>query len=217
MRELLAQVLLLMRGEVDDEQPPAGPQACARLRAARARDRRGSAAPDGRRRDRRRRARPAARRCRPGAACTLRRPLCAMRARAKREHRRALVDADRAIGERGEQFQHAAGAGAEVEQRADALPSRHREDRRLDPLLRRMQRANAIPVGGAFGEIGGGLLAPRFARRVRAARDRIAASDRRAICGRRDRARARRPDRRGGKTPRRPRAGAPRARRRQAA
>ena len=37
-------------------------------------------------------------------------------------------------------------------------------ERRLDPLLRSMQRANPVPVRRLLGEIGRGLLAPRLAR-----------------------------------------------------
>ena len=51
----------------------------------------------------------------------------------ERQHRRALVDADGAVGARREQFEHAAGAGAEIEQAADRLVADHRQDRRLDP------------------------------------------------------------------------------------
>ena len=40
----------------------------------------------------------------------------------------------------------------------------HREDRRLDPLLGRVQGADTVPVGGALGKIGGGLPAARLAR-----------------------------------------------------
>ncbi len=47
MRELLAQEFFAVRGEVDDEQPAAGTQARAPLRAGRARDRRENAAPGG--------------------------------------------------------------------------------------------------------------------------------------------------------------------------
>ena len=47
MREMLAQRFLLMRGEIDDEQPAARAQQRAPPRSARGRDRRGSAAPDG--------------------------------------------------------------------------------------------------------------------------------------------------------------------------
>ena len=94
----------------------------------------------------------------------MRRPACVDARARDGEHRRALVDADRALGERGEQFEHAAGAGAEVEQRVKRRVADEREDRRLDALLGRMQGADAVPVGGALGEIGGGLLAPRLAR-----------------------------------------------------
>ena len=76
-----------------------------------------------------------------------------------------MIDADGAVGARREQFEHAAGAGAEIEQAADRLVADHREDRRLDPALRRVQRADGVPVGGALGEIGRRLLAPRLARR----------------------------------------------------
>ena len=82
-----------------------------------------------------------------------------------RKHRRALIDADGAIGARREQFEHAAGPRAEIEQAANRPVADHRQDRRLDPALRRVQRADRVPVGGALGEIGRRLLAPRFARR----------------------------------------------------
>ena len=46
-------------------------------------------------------------------------------------------------------------------------------ERRLDPLLGRMQRADAVPVGGALGEIGGRLLAARLARASSRARSAL--------------------------------------------
>ena len=52
----------------------------------------------------------------PWRSWTLRRPLCVDARARDREHRRALVDADGAVGARREQFEHAAGAGAEIEQ-----------------------------------------------------------------------------------------------------
>ena len=76
-----------------------------------------------------------------------------------------MIDADGAVGARREQFEHAAGPRAEIEQAADRPVADHRQDRRLDPALRRVQRADRVPVGGALGEIGRRLLAPRFARR----------------------------------------------------
>ena len=81
----------------------------------------------------------------------------------EREHRGALIDPDRARGERGDQFEHAAGAGAEVEDRVNAGVADEIEDRRLDALLRRVQRADVVPVGGAFCEVRRGLPAPRLA------------------------------------------------------
>ena len=45
---------------------------------------------------------------------------------------------------------------------ANRLFANHRHHRRLDPFLGRVQRADAVPVGGALGEIGGGLAAARF-------------------------------------------------------
>ena len=86
----------------------------------------------------------------------------------ERQHRRALVDPDCARGARGEKLEHAAGAGAEVEQIAERLHADHGDQRRLDPLLRRMQRADLVPIGGAGREVSCGLLAPRFARDVEA-------------------------------------------------
>ena len=82
------------------------------------------------------------------------------------EHGGALVDADGVIGERRDELQHAAGAGAQIERLANALAPQRLENRGFDALLRRVHRANAVPVGGALGEIGGGLLAARFAGHV---------------------------------------------------
>ena len=79
-----------------------------------------------------------------------------------------MVDPDRARGARGEKLEHAAGAGAEIEQIAERLHADHGDQRRFDPLLRRMQRADLVPIGGARGEIGRRLLAPRLARDVEA-------------------------------------------------
>ena len=80
------------------------------------------------------------------------------------EHRRALIDAHGAHGERRDQFEHSARAGSQIQHRLNRRVSDHREDRRLDALLGRVQRADAVPIGGAFGEIGGRLLAPGLAR-----------------------------------------------------
>ena len=47
MREIAPQEFLLMRVEIDDDEPPAGRERPRRLARARGPDRRGSAAPDG--------------------------------------------------------------------------------------------------------------------------------------------------------------------------
>ena len=94
----------------------------------------------------------------------------------QRQHRRALVDADGARRPRGEKLEHAAGARAEIEQIAERLCADHGDERRFDPLLRRVQRADLVPIGGARGEIGRRLLAPRLARDVEA--DAVGVHDR---------------------------------------
>src|SRR5436305_15117289 len=73
------------------------------------------------------------------------------------EHRRGLIDADRALGERRQQFQHAAGAGAEIEQSMDWSGADDLAQRRLDPLFRGMERTDAVPVWRLRREIAGGL------------------------------------------------------------
>ena len=53
-----------------------------------------------------------------------------------------------------EQLQHAAGAGAEIEQRSGyGSLGQRRRDRRLDRLVGDMQRADAVPLGGMCAEI----------------------------------------------------------------
>ena len=94
----------------------------------------------------------------------------------QRKHRRALVDADRARRPRGEKLEHAACARAKIEQIAERLFADHGDERRFDPFLRRMQRADLIPIGGARGEIGRRLLAARLARNVEA--DAVGVHDR---------------------------------------
>jgi hypothetical protein len=49
--------------------------------------------------------------------------------------------------------QHAAGAGAEIEQRAKRLVGERRADRRLDRLVGDVQLADAVPFGGVGAEI----------------------------------------------------------------
>ena len=52
-----------------------------------------------------------------------------------------------------EQFQHAAGAGAEIEQRADRLVGERGADRLFDGGVGDMKFADAIPLGGVAAEI----------------------------------------------------------------
>ena len=153
---VLAQELVVVLDEVDDDQPAAGPQ-----RARRLADRAGGIVEEmqhlvddrqviGVALDRR------------GVEVALPQlhvvQAALVDARAgQREHRRALVDADRAPGERRRQFEHPPGAGAKIEQGADRPGADHRHHRGLDPLLGGVQRANGVPVGGALREIGGGL------------------------------------------------------------
>ena len=47
---------------------------------------------------------------------------------------------------RAEQFEHAPGAGAEIEQRADRLVGERRADRFLDRGVGDMQLADAVPL-----------------------------------------------------------------------
>ena len=77
-----------------------------------------------------------------------------------------MVDADGAGRPWGEQFEHAARARAKIEQVAEGLRADHVDERRFDPLFRRMQRTNLIPIACARGEIGRCLLAARLARNV---------------------------------------------------
>ena len=55
---------------------------------------------------------------------------------------------------RPEQLEHAAGAGAEIEQRTDRAIRERGLDRALDRRVRDMQAADAVPFGGVLAEIG---------------------------------------------------------------
>ena len=55
---------------------------------------------------------------------------------------------------RAEQFEHAARAGAEIEQRADRPVGERGLDRALDRGIGHMQAADAVPFGGVLAEIG---------------------------------------------------------------
>ncbi len=66
-----------------------------------------------------------------------------------------MVDAERAIRLGREQLQHAAGAGADVEQTADGPLADRLTDRRLDRFLGDVHGAQVIPVGGVGLEVRG--------------------------------------------------------------
>ena len=82
MRMLVAQEFQRVRREIDDDQPAARPQQPRRLADRHAPARRDSAAPGAWSRGRRRRARPAARRCRPAAPAHCATPALSRLARA---------------------------------------------------------------------------------------------------------------------------------------
>ena len=77
----------------------------------------------------------------------------------QRQHVERKIEAEAALDIAGEQFQHAAGAGAEIEQRADRLVGERGADRVLHRGVGDMQLADAVPLGGVPAEIilrGGG-------------------------------------------------------------
>lgn len=88
------------------------------------------------------------------------------------QHVERQIEAEAAFDFRAEQFEHAAGAGAEVEQRAERLVAERLADRRFDGLVGNVQFADAVPLGGMFAEIElggcGALRAPRRGARGRA-------------------------------------------------
>ena len=62
------------------------------------------------------------------------------------QHGVATVDPDGAIDPGCQQFQHAAGAGPEIEQSPERARTDGVEDRALDPVLRHMQRPHLVPM-----------------------------------------------------------------------
>src|SRR5262249_42905241 len=71
----------------------------------------------------------------------------------KREHVEGKIETEAALDLRAEQLEHAAGAGAEIEQGADRGIRQRREDRHLDRLIGDMELANAVPLRRALAEI----------------------------------------------------------------
>ena len=72
------------------------------------------------------------------------------------EHFAARIDADRMLGAGRKELEHAAGAGAEIEIRAERGRARNSEHRRLHLLLANVQRAQLLPMLGVPAEVIGG-------------------------------------------------------------
>ncbi len=71
----------------------------------------------------------------------------------QRQHVEREIEAEPALDIGGEQFEHPAGAGAEIEQRPDRLVGERRADRLLDGGVGDMELADAIPLRGMAAEI----------------------------------------------------------------
>ncbi len=90
----------------------------------------------------------------------------------QRQHVERQIEAEAALDVAGEQFEHAPGAGAEIEQRADRPVGERRPDRLFDRGVGDMELADAVPFGGVAAEIilrrgGARSPAPRPAARGR--------------------------------------------------
>ncbi len=73
------------------------------------------------------------------------------------EHFAARIDADAALVAVGQHFQHAPGAGAQVDQRINAPFAHCLDDSGFHCLFRHMQRLEQVPAAGNLGEILAGL------------------------------------------------------------
>ena len=71
----------------------------------------------------------------------------------QRQHVERQIKPEPALDIAGEQFQHAAGAGAEIEQRADRLVGERRADGIFDGGIGDMELADAVPFRGVAAEI----------------------------------------------------------------
>ena len=69
------------------------------------------------------------------------------------QHVERQIDPEPALDLRPEQFEHAAGAGAEIEQRTERPLGQRRADRVLDRRIGDVQAPDAIPFGGVRPEI----------------------------------------------------------------
>ena len=77
----------------------------------------------------------------------------------QRQHVEREIEAEPALDVAGEKFEHAPGAGAEIEQRTDRRVAERGADRLLDRGVGDVQPADAVPLGGVAAEIvlrGGG-------------------------------------------------------------
>src|SRR5262249_15269351 len=76
----------------------------------------------------------------------------------EQQHVERKIEAKPALNLRAEQFKHASGAGPKIEQRAEWLVGKRGPDCTLDRVVRHMQLANAVPLGGVRTEVtlGGG-------------------------------------------------------------
>ena len=71
----------------------------------------------------------------------------------QRQHVERQIEAEAALDVIGEQLQHAAGAGAEIEQRADRLVGERAADRFFHGGIGDMKFSDAVPLGGVPAEI----------------------------------------------------------------
>ena len=72
----------------------------------------------------------------------------------QQQHVERQIEAEPAFDFLAEQFEHAAGAGAEIEQRAERLVGERCADRVFDRVVGDVQLADAVPFGGMRAEIG---------------------------------------------------------------
>ena len=92
----------------------------------------------------------------------------------QQQHVEREIEAEPALDLGAEQFEHAAGAGAEIEQRAERLVGERGADGVFDRLVGDVQLADAVPFGGVRAEIGlrgGGARLPHRGEPLAVARD----------------------------------------------
>ncbi len=75
-----------------------------------------------------------------------------------RQHLARLIDAEGLRDARAQNLDHAAGAGADIEQILRCFRGNDLDQRRLDLALVDVERADAVPMRGVFAEIGRGKL-----------------------------------------------------------